>query len=80
MLSKNDNKQFYGTTILGEKGQVVIPAEARKALDIKKGEKLLVFGMGREMIVFCKLSKIEKIASHLSRKLEIIRRVIKKSR
>lgn len=34
----------YGSTVMGERGQVVIPAEAREELDIKAGEKLIVFG------------------------------------
>ena len=36
--------QFFGSVTVGERGQVVIPAEARKRLDIHPGEKLLVMG------------------------------------
>lgn len=35
--------KFIGATTVGERGQVVIPAEARKALGINSGDKLLVF-------------------------------------
>lgn len=77
---KKISEQFYGTTTLGEKGQVVIPAEARKAMDIKKGDKLLVFGMGCDMLAFSKLSKVEQFASHLSGRLDVIRHIIKKSK
>lgn len=75
-----NGEQFYGTTTMGEKGQVVIPAEARRAMGIKKGEKLLVFGMGCDMIAFSKLSKVEQFASHLSQRLEAIREIIKKTK
>ena len=34
---------FYGSVTVGERGQVVIPAEARKQYEIKPGDKLLVF-------------------------------------
>jgi len=34
---------FFGTTTIGEKGQVVIPAEIRKKLNIKNGGKFIVF-------------------------------------
>lgn len=78
--NKRNGEQFYGTTTLGEKGQIVIPAEARKAMGIKKGEKLLVFGMGCDMLAFSKLSKVEQFASHLSGRLESIREIIKKSK
>jgi len=76
---KNE-EQFYGTTTLGEKGQVVIPVEARKAMGIKKGDKLLVFGMGCDMLAFAKLSKVEQFASHLAARLNAIRKIIKKNK
>ena len=34
---------FYGSVTVGERGQVVIPADARKAFGIEPGHKLLVF-------------------------------------
>jgi len=34
---------FYGAVTVGERGQVVIPAEARRDADITAGDKLLVF-------------------------------------
>ncbi len=39
-----EGKKFYGSITVSERGQVVIPAEARKDFDIKTGDKLLVFG------------------------------------
>jgi AbrB family looped-hinge helix DNA binding protein len=33
---------FYGSVTLGERGQVVIPAEARKRHGLQAGDKLLV--------------------------------------
>ena len=63
---KRNDEQFYGTATLGEKGQVVIPAKARESMGIKKGDKLLVFGMGCDMIALTKLSKVKQFALHLS--------------
>ena len=34
--------KFYGSATVGERGQVVIPAEAREGLGIAPGDKLLV--------------------------------------
>lgn len=34
---------FYGSATVGERGQIVIPAEARQRLEIKPGDKLLIF-------------------------------------
>ena len=64
-------------TTLGEKGQAVIPVKAREAMNIKKGEQLLVFGMGREMLVLTKFSNIEKIAANLEDKLKGLKKIIK---
>jgi AbrB family looped-hinge helix DNA binding protein len=36
--------KFFGAVTVGERGQVAIPAEARRELDINATEKLLVFG------------------------------------
>lgn len=77
---KSHSRSFYGTTNVGAKGQVVIPVEARKNMKLKKGDRLLVFGMHEDMVTLIKLSQIEKIASHLSEKLKIIDEVIKKSK
>ena len=33
---------MYGAVTVGERGQIVIPAQLRKAFDIKTGEKLIV--------------------------------------
>ena len=36
--------KFYGTTTMGARGQVVVPAEARKDLNLQPGDQLLVMG------------------------------------
>lgn len=37
-------KHIFGTTVLGERGQVVIPKPARKIMNLKAGDVLLVLG------------------------------------
>lgn len=78
--NKKNGERFFGTTTIGEKGQLVIPAEARGSMGIKKGDKLLVFGMGCDMVALTKLSKVEQFASHLSGRLNAIREIIKKNK
>ncbi len=73
---KKISDRFYGTTTVGEKGQIVIPAEARQAMDITKGDKLLTFGIGSNMVALVKLSELEQFATHLSDRLESIRKII----
>ena len=36
--------KFYGTTTMGARGQVVIPAQARKDLKLEPGDQLAVMG------------------------------------
>ncbi len=37
------NMKFFGSVTVGERGQVVIPADAREELGLSPGDKLLVF-------------------------------------
>ena len=37
-------KHIFGMVRVGEKGQIVIPAKARKIFDIKPGDNLVVLG------------------------------------
>ncbi|WP_332445389.1 AbrB/MazE/SpoVT family DNA-binding domain-containing protein [Dehalococcoides mccartyi] len=39
-----EGKRFYGSVTVSERGQIVIPADARKDFNIKTGDKLLIFG------------------------------------
>ena len=36
--------KFYGSVTVGERGQIAIPAEARREMEIVHSSKLLVFG------------------------------------
>ena len=49
------DKHFFGTVKVGERGQIVIPKEARDIFDIKPGDNLVVFGMDKnEKLVILK--------------------------
>jgi AbrB family looped-hinge helix DNA binding protein len=37
-------KHLFGVVTVGDRGQIVIPAEARKIFDIQPGERLIVLG------------------------------------
>lgn len=50
--------KFYGSTVMGERGQVVIPAEAREEIGIEPGEKLVVFGNKRRGVVILFKSEV----------------------
>ncbi|NLF51389.1 MAG: AbrB/MazE/SpoVT family DNA-binding domain-containing protein [Leptolinea sp.] len=44
MSEHSERKRFYGAITVSERGQIVIPAEARRDFNIEVGEKLLVLG------------------------------------
>jgi AbrB family looped-hinge helix DNA binding protein len=81
----HNHGKFFGTTSMGERGQVVIPADAREELEIKPGEKFVVFGDARKGSVilvkseilnkfanffFTKSKRFEKIAKEILDKTE----------
>jgi AbrB family looped-hinge helix DNA binding protein len=78
-MCAKENCPFYGSTTIGEKGQIVIPQEVREKMKLEKGDKLLVFGMGEDMVALAKVSQFEKFEKHLSTRLESIRKIIKQN-
>lgn len=44
MTKDPDRKRFYGSITVSDRGQIVIPAEARRDFNIEVGDKLLVLG------------------------------------
>lgn len=63
----------YGVTTVGERGQVVIPNEIRKKLDLKKGDKFLVFSREGSMIAMIKPEKFDKILNSMIKQLQSIK-------
>lgn len=61
---------FGGITSIGEKGQVVIPSEARKSLKLNKGDKLIVLLKGEKFLVLVKADEISKELKKWLSKLE----------
>ena len=43
-MQEKDGKYIFGVVKVGDKGQIVIPRDARKLYDIKPGDALLVLG------------------------------------
>ena len=62
---------FIGSVTVGERGQVVIPAEARERSGIEPGDKLLSFvhpaGGG---VIFVKLDALAAVAEELRQIME----------
>ncbi len=71
------NHQFYGSTTVGERGQIVLPSKLREELGIEAGDKLLVMSMGPEHSKGIMIMKAEvlnemmaKMSAHLQTMME----------
>jgi AbrB family looped-hinge helix DNA binding protein len=54
-------EHFYGSATVGERGQIVIPADARKRFQIETGDKLLIMGTPDDKgLVLCKIDDIRE--------------------
>lgn len=61
---------LYGTATVGEKGQVVIPIEAREEMDIQSGEKLIVINGGNGIVTLIKANRIQGTIDELTQFLD----------
>ena len=54
-------KHVFGITKVGEKGQIVIPAKARKIFDIQPGDNLILLGDESQGIAIIKEKRLVEI-------------------
>jgi AbrB family looped-hinge helix DNA binding protein len=72
MSERRRETRLYGTARVGDRGQVVIPAEARKELDIKPGDLLFVMaGRNRRGIAMVKADTMRVFAERIMQGLEV---------
>ena len=62
-------KHFYGAVAVGERGQIVIPKEARDDFGIGPGDKLVVMGSTGRGIILMKSDKIKAFAERILKSL-----------
>ena len=65
--------RFYGAVTVSDRGQVVIPAEARRDLGIEVGEKLLVVGGPAGGLLFLRATVVSQF---LGRWTELARQML----
>jgi AbrB family looped-hinge helix DNA binding protein len=71
---KDKCMSFYGVATVGAKGQIVIPAEARKAFAIEPGDKLVIVGTGnRRMLGICPADEMSQFITEFTKHLDDIR-------
>ena len=59
-------KKIYGTVTVGKRGQIIIPAEARKDLGIKPKDKLIVAsGPGNDMAIIMPIKNMNEFLNQM---------------
>ncbi len=59
----------FGTVKVGERGQIIIPKEARETFDIKAGDTLIVLGDEKWGIAVTKSDVLQKYAADVYAKI-----------
>jgi len=78
-MHPNMNMTFFGSSTIGEKGQVVIPVEGRQKLDLKPGDKLIFMGdLDKGVLLVAKAEVFEEHMSNLQANFQTVREQIKK--
>lgn len=55
-------KHLFGVVTVGEKGQIVIPAKARKVFDISAGDRLVILGDEEQGLAIIKSERFLELA------------------
>lgn len=63
-------EKFIGVAKVGEKGQIVIPKEARDMFDIKPGDSVVILCDKSKGIAVLKADEIEEFADKVFSKVE----------
>ena len=70
LLGKPKGKHIFGTAKVGEKGQIVIPKEARTLFGVQPGDTLLILGDEQMGIIVTKPEVIENAAMKIFEEME----------
>ena len=62
LSSMPKGKHVFGTVKIGEKGQIVMPKEARQVFGLSPGDSLLVLGDEENGIVLAKAEVLNSVA------------------
>ena len=65
VLGQSRERHIFGTVKVGEKGQIVIPKEARQFYGIRPGDTVLVLGSGESGLVLSKPEVLDRVAQQI---------------
>lgn len=73
-MARFKGPKVYGAVTVGERGQIVIPAQLRESFGIKAGDKLIVFSKLGEMINLIPAQQFNEFLDHMSGVIAKIKR------
>ena len=73
--------EFHGSTTVGERGQIVLPAKLRKAYGISKGDLLLVISAPGPMkgIVLLRAEALNEVLTTMGANIENFREKVRQT-
>jgi len=71
----HSDDKIYGSTTVGERGQIVVPAEARRDLGLSVGEKVIVMSHGHGLLLLPADIVAKAVSESMNRLADIERRI-----
>lgn len=70
ILGKNKHQRVFGTAKVGDRGQIVIPKEAREFFGIEPGDTLLILGKNETGLIVTKPETLNDLATQIFQSVE----------
>ena len=70
ILGKQNSKRVFGTARVGDRGQIVIPKEARELFNIRPGDTLLILGEPDTGLVVSRPEVLNNLANEILTKVK----------
>ena len=70
ILAKNKQQRVFGTARVGDRGQIVIPKEAREFFGIEPGDTLLILGKSETGLIVSKPETLNNLANEIFQTIE----------
>ena len=70
ILGKQASQRVFGTAKVGDRGQIVIPKEAREFFGIEPGDTLLILGKAETGLIITKPETLNDLASRIFNSVE----------
>ena len=70
ILGKQNAQRVFGTAKVGDRGQIVIPKEAREFFGIQPGDTLLILSKNETGLIVTKLETLHDLADQIFQSVE----------